>query len=348
MKINNSAYTIVELIEKLNSKDLIINRDYQRQAGVWPQTAKSYFIDTILEEYPFPKLYFYQVYDKIKKKPVMEVVDGQQRLLAISEFINNELALSKASKHFSGNKFEDLDDEKQDIFRMYSVPVDVILAAEKPELLEMFRRINAYTAPLNQAEKRHVKYQGLFKWFIAEISDRAGGLLANYGILTTKQIIRMGDAELLSELIVILEQGLVSKSEAGINSLYSQYDKQFEFEREYESVLLGFFDFLTEQLYDFRNTLLMKTYVLHSLFAVFAQQKRGIPNGERDLGIAKNNLPITITKEKASRLYALIDAHETKDTEGEYKDYVLSVTSTTTKAAQRKARAKALAEILCM
>ncbi|WP_348550088.1 DUF262 domain-containing protein, partial [Acidithiobacillus sp.] len=89
MKINHSEYTISELIEQFSRKSIRINREYQRGEGLWPPSAKTYFIDTILEDYPFPKLYFHQIFDRAAKKPIMEVVDGQQRLLTIFEFYND-------------------------------------------------------------------------------------------------------------------------------------------------------------------------------------------------------------------------------------------------------------------
>ena len=61
MEINNSAYTIAEIIGGYTRKDIRINRSYQRSGGIWPSSAQTYFIDTILEKYPFPKLYFLRV-----------------------------------------------------------------------------------------------------------------------------------------------------------------------------------------------------------------------------------------------------------------------------------------------
>jgi len=321
---------------------------YQRGGGLWPKSAKVYFLDTILERYPFPKLYFYQIYDKMKKKPLMEIVDGQQRILTILEFVNGGIKLSKSSKNFSGKSFEDLDEELQQEFLMYRVPVDVILAAERPQLLEMFRRMNAYTAPLNPAEKRHVKFQGQFKWFIVELADKISPLLENFGIVTTKQLIRMGDAELLAELVVILEKGLVNKTEKDISLIYKQYNEQFTEEESYEKLLLDFFsNVILEHLSEFKNSLLMKTYAMHSLFAVYAHQKIGIPNGERDLGFRHGEKRFVINNETIEILRALVDAHETKDLEGDFKKYVNTVVTTTTKATQRKNRSQVFADIFC-
>lgn len=346
MKINHSEYTISELIEQFSRKSIRINREYQRGEGLWPPSAKTYFIDTILEDYPFPKLYFHQIFDRAAKKPIMEVVDGQQRLLTIFEFYNDNFALNKGSQRFSGRRYSDLGDKQQELFSMYSVSVDVILAAEKPELLEMFRRMNAYTAPLNPAEKRHAKYQGLYKWFVVELTDNIGITIEEFGILTPKQVIRMYDAELVSELVLVLEKGLISRSEAEINKLYDKYDKSFPDEPFYFSFISGFFDMMSNKFSDLRGSMLMKPYAIHSFFAAYAQILHGIPNGERDLGISCRNKEIKTDNETIKRLLALSDAHELKDVSGEYKEYVIAALGSTTKAAQRKSRAKVIAQIL--
>lgn len=346
MNINHAEYTIAEMAAQFSRKELVVNRQYQRGGGLWPHSAQSYFIDTILEKYPFPKLYFYQIFDKARKKPIMEVVDGQQRLQTIIDFLNNKIRLNKASGDYAGQLFSDLSEEDQEAFLMYRVPVDVILAAQRPELLEMFRRMNAYTAPLNPAEKRHSKYQGKFKWFVVELSDLIGPILEDWNILTTKQIVRMSDAELIAELVLILEKGLINRSEAEINKLYDKYDEQFPAEEEYFNFIYGFFDLLSASFGELRETHLMKPYAVHSFFAAYSHIKRGILNGEQDLGIPSRGKEIRKDEKTLEALAEISDAHELKDINGKYSEYVSAAMSSTTKVAQRRARSKVLARVL--
>jgi len=347
MEINHAEYTIAEIVDRFN-KDIKVNRDYQRGGGLWPDSAKVYFIDTILEQYPFPKLYFHQVYDKIKKKPIMEVVDGQQRILTIIDFLGDNIRLTGASQNYKGLIFSELPEDLQDRVRMARIQVDVILAADKTKLLEMFRRMNAYTAPLNPAEKRHAKHQGKFKWFAVEIADRITPVLEQFAILTPKQMIRMTDVEFIAELCIVLDSGIKHKSSKSIEDIYRKYDKIFPPEKEelFSKVILSFFDLLTTKFSMLRGSYLMKTYAVHSFFCAFAQIQYGIPNGEDSIGVPSHGKSVRIDKDTIACLQALSDAHELKDTEGEFKDYV-AATNTTTKEAQRKARSKILARILC-
>jgi hypothetical protein len=109
MRINNNNYSVAELLDMLERRELIINRDYQRGSGLWPPGARSYFIDTILEEYPFPKLYMYEFLDRPNERIRKELVDGQQRLMTIKDFVENKFALSGDTRHV-GLRFQDLVD----------------------------------------------------------------------------------------------------------------------------------------------------------------------------------------------------------------------------------------------
>ena len=340
MRINHSQYTIAEILEMFKKRDIIINKAYQRGAGLWPDTAQSYFIDTILEGFPFPKLYFYQSFDRDKRKPIKEVVDGQQRLTTIKNFAEGKFRLSSASERFKGLYFNDLSEEVQEKFLMYSVPVDMILAAERPVLLEMFRRMNAYTSPLNSAEKRHSEFQGAFKWFITDIADKFSPILEEFGILTSKQIVRMGDAELLAEFSIVIENGVVSKSATSLRNIYKSFDESFPVAEKHMEIITDFFDTLKGEFAQLRGTFMMKPYVVHSLFTAMTHLKYGIPNGNQTLGVDSIGHYFRSPDKAIEKLLLLAEAHETQDLEGVYKEYVTACLSTTTKKAQRSIRSK--------
>ena len=115
MRIEEAKYSIVEIADWVRKRELIVNKEYQRASGLWPLSAKSYFIDTILKGFPFPKIYFHEKVDKELKKPKREIVDGQQRIVTIVEFLDNKLTLSNSSD-FEGQRFEDLEEALKDAF----------------------------------------------------------------------------------------------------------------------------------------------------------------------------------------------------------------------------------------
>jgi hypothetical protein len=210
----------------------------------------------------------------------------------------------------------------------------------------MFRRINAYTAPLTAAEKRHATYQGAFKWFVVEQADEYAPILDQLEIFTPKQLSRMQDSEFIADLVVVLEKGIVQKSAKTIEDMYKAYDDSFQMAGHCSKVFDDFFKFLSEDLKPLHQTFMMKSYVIHSLFSAYAHCKYGIPNGEEISGLKpKKNLSIDLG-EVVRKLEALASAHEEQDENGPYRDYVKACMSSTTKANQRSQRFKTLCDVL--
>jgi Protein of unknown function DUF262 len=330
----------------LDRKEIIINNDYQRSAGLWPDSARSYFIDTILEEYPFPNIYLYQTYNEKTKKPVREVVDGQQRLSTIDDFKKNKLKLTSVSSKYHGMTFADLPDDKIQLFLTASVRADIILAAEPKELLDMFRRMNAFTLPLNYAEQRNSEFQGEFKWFINEQSDSYAAALERFKVFAPRQMLRMADSEFLTELVMVLDHGITSKADRAIKSIYHKYDEVFPEKAKYKRILREFFTLLDSEFVAVKNTFITKPYAMYSLFCAFAQAKHGIPEGVAQLGAEPIGRAFK-SKDKAIKgLLELAAAHEAHDLNGKYGSYVDACLKTTTKAAQRVTRAKWMLKML--
>lgn len=344
MMLNVGQITLIDLVDQINRKEIVINKDYQR-GKVWPLTAKTYFIDTILESYPFPKIYLYQVFSEKSNRPIKELIDGHQRMSTIIDFMNDKFKLGASSNKYKGLYFSDLNEEEQRDFLSYQVETSTILSATRPELLEMFRRINAYTAPLSAAEKRHAIYQGDFKWFIVDLADAHSPTLGGLGILSDKVLTRMGDSEFIADLIVCLEKGIVAKTAKQIDDLYKRYDREFESSEEFIKIINEFFKVLVTDLAPLHGTFMMKSYVIHSLFSAYVACKYGIP-GMNDLVKFQPDINIQFDFNRiVPILNELAEAHELQDVEGEHSGYVKACLSSTTKLPQRKERFRVLANI---
>ncbi|MBJ6896270.1 DUF262 domain-containing protein [Vibrio cholerae] len=344
MNLNVSQITLIDLVEQIERKEVVINRHYQR-GKVWPDTAKTYFIDTILEGYPFPKIYLYQVFSEKSRRPIKELIDGQQRMTTIIDFMNDKFKLGNSSNKYSGMRYSDLDVEIKQQFLSYQIEASVVLSATRSELLEMFRRINAYTAPLSSAEKRHAIYQGGFKWFIVDLADKHSPALSDLNILGEKALSRMGDAEFISDLVVALENGIVAKTAKQIEDLYKGYDKEFPQAEVYRNIVDDFFNVLLTKMASLHETYMMKSYVVHSLFCAYVACKYGIP-GQADLTNIESDIDRKFDFHKInSKLLELAEAHELQDVDGEHAEYVEACLSSTTKTAQRKIRFQTLVEV---
>src|SRR5436853_3871836 len=97
----------VALLRQLHDQgQLSLAPEFQRNS-VWPHAAKAYLIDTILNDRPIPLLFLQRISSAQTGKPGFSVIDGQQRLRAIFEFIDNRFRLTQSDKKspFYNQKF---------------------------------------------------------------------------------------------------------------------------------------------------------------------------------------------------------------------------------------------------
>lgn len=337
MKINANSYSIAEILGMLDRRELVVNREYQRGSALWPNSARSYFIDTILEDFPFPKIYFYEFIDRRTQELRKELVDGQQRITTIHDFRQNRFQISGDSS-YAGMKFQDLSEEKREHFLSYPVSADVIRNARRPEILQMFRRMNAYTLPLNSAEKRHSTFQGEFKWFLNSLSDEMNDFFLEFGVLTSRQIVRMADAEFLAEIIHSVEEGISSSSPAALTRLYKKYEDQFERGEEYSEAILAAVEEVTVAYSRLAGTYMAKPYAMQTLLLaiMFRNNDAGVIHNQFAIiePIREEPSPIDIER----KLMELAFAHETKEVDGQNRVYVWGASGGTNRIARRSAR----------
>lgn len=345
MQINPNNYSVIEILEMLEQRKLLVNRNYQRGGSLWPVAPSAYFIDTILEGFTFPKIYLYEYIDRSARGLRKEIVDGQQRIGAIQRFYKDEFALRSDGPN-KGKKYSELDEETQNAFLSYTVPVDVIRNASIAEILQMFRRMNAYTLPLNEAEKRHSAYHGLFKWFVNDIADQYDEFFVEFGVLTRKQITRMADAALIADVVLAIERGVISSSPKDLSSLYKKYDTDFDKRDEYKDMFASTFSFIVDELSDLRNSFMMKPYALHSLITSLIHCQYGVEQISSEWGTAPLNSFSTNVANARNLLREFADAHEGKDVDGPHAKYVWGCISTTDRKVRRTARVAAIMRAL--
>lgn len=193
------AYSIADFNEWYLDNKLDLSPDFQRRS-VWSSSAKAFLADTILKGKPFPKIILMQEFKD--GKTIRLVVDGQQRLRAIFDFLNDGVKVSRAhSREFGGRTFSQLPDEVQESFMQYEIGCDVLNSAPLAELLDIFARINRYTVKLNAQEMRNANYSGFFKSAAYSIGYQYVDHWIKAGVLTKASVNRMAEAELASDLL---------------------------------------------------------------------------------------------------------------------------------------------------
>lgn len=158
--------TIMLLYAERDEIDL--KPDYQRSGGVWTKEKRRLLIDSIINDYDIPKLYFHDLGDETFRRTGKRyaVIDGRQRLETIWSFMNGEFALSDefeyqrdGSVSMAGYTYEDIAKRYPKIrikFDSFVMPIILVSVTEDDiDLIEdMFSRLNE-AVPLNAAEKRN-------------------------------------------------------------------------------------------------------------------------------------------------------------------------------------------------
>jgi hypothetical protein len=329
----------------MRREEITVNHDYQRSDQVWPQLARSYLIDTIIKGFPIAKLYLYQVTDVKSRKTRKEIVDGQQRSTAIYSFYNDEFRLAKSADNedIKGKKYSELGEEYQQKFLDYSINVDLFIAATPSEVVEVFRRMNSYTVPLNAEEQRHASYQGKFKWFINEVADRLETIFIDTGVFKEKQLVRMADNKLLTELADSFLNGIRTTNKEILNALYRDKDDQFPEQDELSGRILPAFNTF-RQMEPIHHTELVKPHMAYSLTQAIAHVTKPVRKFETLFRLQR---PKALDWRLAMpRLTALAQAVERAEDTGKYGKFVKASGEKTNVKSNRETRFKTFCEAL--
>src|SRR3990172_11519454 len=101
-------HSIAYLYQLYQDGLLNLRPEFQRDA-IWPRPAKAYLIDTILTDHPIPLIFLQRTVSLPTARSGYAVVDGQQRLRAIFEFLQDGFKLTQSSRiSLRNKKFSDL------------------------------------------------------------------------------------------------------------------------------------------------------------------------------------------------------------------------------------------------
>lgn len=266
MKALASPMSVADYCNAMQEKKIIVNSDYQRKDGLWNAPARSFFIESILLEYPIPKIFVYSKLDLKTRGTIKEIVDGQQRSQALMLFFENKLALSKnlETEELRGMKYNKLSPEWQTKFLSYQLPIDQFSGIPEDEVREAFRRMNSNNVPLNAEEQRNARYQGEFKWFINSIAENYKETLLSLDLLSRRDLIRMTDLRLYAEIALTLDEGFVTVKGVQLDKLYKKYNAAFDEAPQFsEMINYGINYFIENQI--FHQDVLLRMHVFQSI-----------------------------------------------------------------------------------
>ncbi len=166
-------FTLHTLASSIKDKSYIdISPGYQRRAR-WDRRKKSLLIESFLMNVPVPSLFLFE-----KDYNQYEIMDGRQRLEAISEFLDNKYALNGMEfwPELQGKRFLELPGTIQRGLLRRTVNAVVLLAETSRGddafdiRLILFRRLNTGGVRLNPQELRNALYPGAFNKALHDLS----------------------------------------------------------------------------------------------------------------------------------------------------------------------------------
>jgi Protein of unknown function DUF262. len=156
MKINTTDPDLRTVFSRIDEGSLDLQPDFQR-AEVWQLPKKKLLIDTILRGWQVPPVHVILN----EESDIQEVLDGQQRLSAIRDFMYNKFKINgfiepidDDIKELDGLTFDKLPQKIKNRLERYAIRVFEIVEYNQGEPGELFNRLNE-SLKLTSAEKRN-------------------------------------------------------------------------------------------------------------------------------------------------------------------------------------------------
>lgn len=209
---------------KLTEKQINPQPTYQR-SSVWKTSQKQMLIDSVIRGIDIPKIYLRQ----LKNNPTFkyEIIDGQQRMRTIWEFMDDKFALSAETSDVAiDSKIVELSEKKYseipaevniDRIQKYSLDVIIIKEATEDEIADLFYRLNNGT-PLSPAEVRN-SMPGIVVDTVRRISMHKFFTKVNF----SNQ--RFAHNQVCAMMLLLELKGITDLRDRELTKMYSDYSK---------------------------------------------------------------------------------------------------------------------------
>lgn len=187
--------TVETIFDYYQKEQLLVNRRYQRKL-VWTINEKERFIDSISLNYPVPLFLVAEI--NYKGNTILEIIDGMQRLNAITAFIEGEFTFRDKyfdletiagtkyllDKGILTQKFPKLEREICKNIASYQLPLSVSSFKEETAIDDIFKRINSNGKHLSSQELRQAGSINAFGKLVRLISESIRGDVSHTERLT--------------------------------------------------------------------------------------------------------------------------------------------------------------------
>lgn len=273
---SRDSYSVTNFLEWRESDTLVISPKFQRRS-VWRLPQRSYLIDTLLRQMPVPPIYLRNVYDSGKQKVIREVIDGQQRMRSVLDYVDGKYALSKSlNSPYKGTRFSGLPEDEQTAIRKYRFNCETFDDISDRDVLEVFSRLNMYSIPLNKQELRNGKFFGPFKQLCYDLAHSHLELWRQWRVFAESKIARMAEVQLTSAILIAAIDGLQNKNDS-IDDFYAEYEDVFPDKDRLSSRFCSVMDELTETFETLADSPFRSQPLFYSLFCTVYHRCWGLP-----------------------------------------------------------------------
>ena len=136
---------------------------------VWNDRLASRLIESMLLNVPIPPCFLAQNQDF-----ELDVIDGQQRILSIYRFVDNQFRLSglEVLTELNGLQFFQLPSNQSRRIMTYTLRCVIVTNDSDPEIrFEVFERLNTSTVPLNAQELRNSISRGSLIDLVSDLAE---------------------------------------------------------------------------------------------------------------------------------------------------------------------------------
>lgn len=179
VKTQDIEYDLETLVKRLKNNTIKLNPEYQRRHR-WPDDVSSRLIESLLLNIPIPVVFISQDIDVDEEtdKSVARytVIDGQQRLTAVRDFMTGSLELTGLDilKELNGSKVKDLPPFLMRRLEDRTIRCLRIDSTLDPQVkYDIFERLNTGSVKLEPQELRNAVARGPFNDLIKELAANA-------------------------------------------------------------------------------------------------------------------------------------------------------------------------------
>jgi uncharacterized protein with ParB-like and HNH nuclease domain len=173
VKTQNAEYDLDTLIKRIENKTIKLDPDYQRRHR-WTNETSSRLIESLILNIPIPIIFISEdvdVDEEVSDVSRYTVIDGQQRLTAIFDFMKSNMALESLEilSELNGAFYKDLPPfliRRLEERTIKCLRIDSTVDAQVK--FDIFERLNTGSIKLESQELRNVTARGKFNDAIKE------------------------------------------------------------------------------------------------------------------------------------------------------------------------------------